>query len=168
MLAAALCLAGCFYSQDELIGWRAAHTPIRAGEWIHTPTHPDGSEWGGYAWRGDIRNQRRRLTSRDANFPHEGLRFRRLHEDIYIAQFPGQAGYGYGVAFVYERGTMVSYHMPDCTAMSEAVREEAGVETDDDGFCRIRDLDHLESVIRAYLDARAGELVIDGVYRRVG
>jgi hypothetical protein len=166
--AAALALGGCFYSERELIGFWGADTPLQNGVWVHTPTHPDGTEWGGFTWRGELRNQRRRYVSDDANFPHQNARLRRLHEDIYLAQFPGEAGYGYGVMFVYSGGAMASYHMPDCSALTQAAREETGIALDGEGFCRLTSLDQLESVMRAYLDARADDLVIDGVYRREG
>lgn len=163
---AALALGGCFYSDRELIGFWGADTPLQDGVWVHTPTHPDGTEWGGFTWRGELRNQRRRYVSDDVNFPHQNARLRQLHEDTYIAQFPGEAGYGYGIMFVYADGGMASYHMADCNTLAEAAREEAGVALDAEGYCRLTSLDQLEAIMRTYLAARAGDLVIDGVYRR--
>jgi hypothetical protein len=165
---AALALSACFYSDEELIGFWGADTPLQDGVWVHTPTHPDGTEWGGFTWRGELRNQRRRYVSDDANFPHQNARLRQLHEDTYLAQFPGEAGYGYGVLFVYAGGTIASYHMPDCSALSDAARAETAVELDAEGYCRLTSLDQLETVMRVYLDARKDDLVIDGVYRREG
>lgn len=166
MAIAALALGGCFYSDRELIGFWGADTPLQNGMWVHTPAHPDGTEWGGFTWRGELRNQRRRFVSNDVNFPHQNARLRQLHEDIYLAQFPGEVGYGYGVMFVYAGGTIASYHMPDCNALADAAREETGVELDAEGYCRLTSLDQLEAIMRAYLEARADDLVIDGVYRR--
>ncbi|MBI1264789.1 MAG: hypothetical protein GC187_08660 [Alphaproteobacteria bacterium] len=163
---AALALSACFYSHEELIGFWGADTPLQDGVWVHTPTHPDGTEWGGFTWRGELRDQRRRYVSPDANFPHQNARLRRLHEDIYLAQVPGEAGYGYGVLFVYADGAIASYHMPDCSALHDTAREETGVELEAEGYCRLTSLDQLETVMRAYLDARKDDLVIDGVYRR--
>jgi len=165
---AALALGGCFYSDRELIGFWGADTPLQDGVWVHTPTHPDGTEWGGFTWRGELRNQRRRYVSDDVNFPHQNARLRQLHEDTYIAQFPGEAGYGYGIMFVYAGGAMASYHMADCNMLADAAREEAGVALDAEGYCRLASLDQLEAIMRTYLAARAGDLVIDGVYRREG
>ncbi|WBQ11712.1 hypothetical protein L2D00_07575 [Hyphomonadaceae bacterium BL14] len=165
---AALALGGCFYSDRELIGFWGADTPLQDGVWVHTPTHPDGTEWGGFTWRGELRNQRRRYVSDDVNFPHQNARLRQLHEDTYIAQFPGEAGYGYGIMFVYAGGAMASYHMADCNMLADAAREEAGVALDAEGYCRLTSLDQLEAIMRTYLAARAGDLVIDGVYRREG
>jgi len=166
VVIAALALGGCFYSDRELIGFWGADTPLQDGVWVHTPTHPDGTEWGGFTWRGELRNQRRRYVSNDANFPHQNARLRQLHEDTYLAQFPGEAGYGYGVMFVYAGGAMASYHMPDCSALSDAGREETVIAVDGEGYCRLTSLDQLEAVMRAYLASRADDLVIDGVYRR--
>ncbi|MFW6413532.1 MAG: hypothetical protein ACOC0V_05295 [Oceanicaulis sp.] len=164
----ALSLAGCFTSEAELVGYWGADTPLRDGAWAHWPTNPDGSEWERETWRGAIENQRRRYVSDHPDFPHEGVRFRRLHENIYLAQLPREDGVGYGVAWVYEDGDTVSYHQPACSDLGDARLAEHGVPLDPEGFCTVSDLDQLEAVMRAYLDAVGEAMVVDGVYRRRG
>jgi hypothetical protein len=164
---AALLLTGCFSSEEELIGYWAADRPIETGVWAHTPTHPDGTEWDYETWRGAVELQRRRYVSEDENFPHDQTRFRSLGGDVYIVQWARQDGVGYGVAWAYDDGAVLSYHQPDCADLPEAAREETGVSPDGEGFCRIADLDQLEAVMRAYLDALGAEIRVDGVYRRV-
>jgi hypothetical protein len=165
---AALILTGCFSSEEELVGYWAADRPIEAGLWAHWPTHPDGTEWDYETWRGEVELQRRRYVSEDENFPHDGTRFRSLGGDVFIVQWARQDGVGYGVAWLYEEGSVLSYHQPDCADLPEDARIETGVSPDGEGFCRIEDLDQLDAVMRAYLDALGGEIRVDGVYRRVG
>lgn len=168
LLAAALGLSGCFTSEDELIGYRAADTPLEAGVWSHRPTRPDGSEWDRETWRGTISRERRRYVSDEPDFPHQSIRFRQLHDGLFLAQLPREDGVGYGVAWVYEAGRVVSYHQPSCADLGEATLAEHGVTLDPEGFCQVDDLDQLDAVMRAYLDAMGGEIRVDGVYRRVG
>ncbi len=164
----ALALSGCFLSEEELIGYWGADRPFEEGVWAHWPTHPDGTEWERETWRGDVQLERRRYRSEIADFPHEGARFKRLHENIYLAQIPRDDGVGYGVAWVYEAGQVVSYHQPDCGALSDTAVEEAGLTRDPEGFCTVSDLDQLEAVMRAYLDAVGEDISVDGVYRQAG
>ena len=166
--AAALLLPGCFSSEEELIGYWGADRPIEAGLWAHWPTRPDGTEWEVETWRGAVDLRRGRYVSEDENFPHDGTRFRSLGEDVYIVQWARQDGAGYGVAWLYEDGAVVSYHQPDCADLPPDARAETGVSPDGEGFCRIEDLDQLDAVMRAYLDALGTEIRVDGVYRRVG
>jgi len=165
---AALALPGCFTSEAELVGYWAADRPLETGVWAHWPTHPDGTEWDRETWRGEIKLERRRYRSDDENFPHEGARFKQLHKNIYLAQIPREDGVGYGVAWVYEDGAVLSYHQPDCGMLSDAVLVDTGLTLDLEGFCTIADLDQLEAVMRAYLDAVGEEIIVDGVYRRAG
>lgn len=165
--AAALWLSSCFTSEEELIGYWAAHRPLPEGAFAHTPLHPDGAEWDRPTWTGTVRLERARYVSDAQNFPHQNARFRRLHDGIYVAQIPREDGVGYGVAFVYEDGAVLSYHQPSCDALSEAARAAADVTLDPEGFCRLGDADQLETVMRAYLEALAGDVRIDGVYRRI-
>ena len=168
LVSAALALTGCFSSQEELIGYWAAQRPLEAGTWTHTPTHPDGTEWDYATWRGSVDIRRARYVSQDENFPHDGARFRRLSGDVHIVQWARQDGVGYGVAWTYQGGAVLSYHQPDCADLPEAARQETGVSPDGEGFCRIDTLDQLEAVMRAYLDALGETIRVDGVYRRVG
>ena len=165
---AALMAAGCFSSEEELIGYWGADRPIDAGVWAHWPTHPDGTEWDAETWRGAVALRRGRYVSQDENFPHDRTRFRSLGEDVYIVQWARQDGVGYGVAWLYEDGAVLSYHQPDCADLPEAAREETGIAPDGEGFCTIEDLDQLDAVMRAYLDALGQDIRVDGVYRRVG
>ena len=164
----ALALPGCFFSEEEVIGYWGADRPFQTGEWAHWPTHPDGSEWERETWRGAVELQRRRYRSAIADFPHEGARFKQLHENTYLAQIPRDGGVGYGVAWVYENGQVVSYHQPDCGALSDAMIAEAGLTRDPEGFCTILDLEQLEAIMRVYLDVAGDAISVDGVYRRVG
>jgi hypothetical protein len=168
LAAAVLTLSGCFSSEEELIGYWGADRPLEAGIWTHTPTRPDGTEWDYETWRGPVDLQRRRYVSADANFPHDGTRFRALGGDVYIVQWAREDGVGYGVAWLYDDARVLSYHQPDCADLPEAAREETGISPDGEGFCRIADLDQLDAVMRAYLEALGGEIRVDGVYRRVG
>ncbi|MFW5661443.1 MAG: hypothetical protein ACOC05_08655, partial [Oceanicaulis sp.] len=74
---------------------------------------------------------------------------------------------GYGVAWVYEDGAVVSYHQPDCSKLSDPVRDAARITLDPEGFCRVEDLDQIEALMGEYLAAMGGEIGIHGVYRRV-
>lgn len=165
--AAALVLAGCFTSEEELIGFWGADTPLQEGVFAHWPTHPDGTEWDRETWRGEVLNDRRRYVSGTPDFPHQNIRFKRMSGNIYLAQLPRTEGVGYGVAWMYEDGAVVSYHQPDCSKLSEAIREEAGITLDPEGFCRVSDLDQIERLMGHYLDAVGQEIVVHGVYRRV-
>ncbi len=164
---AALVLAGCFASEEELIGFWGADRPLEEGIWAHWPTHPDGTEWDRETWRGAVRQERRRYVSDVEGFPHDGARFRALSETVHIAQWSREDGVGYGVAWVYEDGRVLSYHQPDCASLPEAARAETGASPDGEGFCWIEDLDQLEAVMHAYLDALGEDIRVDGVYRRV-
>lgn len=166
--AAALTLTGCFTSERELVGFWGAETPLQEGVYAHWPTHPDGTEWDRETWRGTVEETRRRYRSDVADFPHQDVRFRRISGNIYLAQLPRTDGVGYGVAWVYDDGAVVSYHQPDCSKLSDAVREEAEVTLDPEGFCRVEDLDQIERLMGHYLDAAGAEIVVHGVYRRVG
>jgi hypothetical protein len=168
LVAAALVLSGCFSSQEELIGYWGAERPIEEGVWAHWPTNPDGTEWEFETWRGEVSLERRRYVSDDENFPHEGTRFRALGPEVYITQWTRADGVGYGVAWLYEDGAVLSYHQPDCADLPEEARIETGVSPDGEGFCLIADLDQLDAVMRAYLAALGQEIRVDGVYRRVG
>lgn len=160
----ALVASACFYSERELIGFWRADRGLPPGVYTHSPFTPEGVEWGGHTWRGEIRYSSRRYVSTEDNFPHQNARLRRLSGDIYLAQLPRADGVAYGVMFVYPR--MATYHMPDCHLMGEALLEETALTLDEEGFCRVDDLDHLETVMRAYLDLLDGDVRIDGIYRR--
>jgi len=160
-------LSGCFASERELVGYWVAARPMAEGVYAHTPTHPDGTEWDRPTWTGEMSLNRRRYVSDVDNFPHQGARFYSLHADTYIAQIPREDGVGYGIAFVYEDGQVVSYHQPACSDVSDEVLAEAGVSRDIEGYCPIADLDQLEAMMRAYLVAMDSPLRVDGVYRRV-
>lgn len=167
-LAPALALAGCFTSQEELIGSRHAMRAMPPGEYTHTPFDTEGNEWGGVTWQGriDYGFFTRRYTSDAPNFPHQDARLRRLSGDTYIGQWPREDGIGYGVVFVYDG--MTTYHQPDCHVLTDEALAEAGIIRDPEGFCTIETLDQLEQVIRTYLDILDGDVRIDGIYRRVG
>ena len=168
LAALLITLSGCFSSEEELIGYWGADRPIEEGVWAHWPTHPDGTEWGMETWRGEVHLDRRRYASDDENFPHNGTRFRALGEDVYIVQWTRSDGVGYGVAWLYDDGAVLSYHHPDCADLPEEARIATGISPDGEGFCLLADLDQLDAVMRAYLNALGGEIRVDGVYRRVG
>ena len=163
----ALTLAGCFTSEEELVGYWAADRPIKTGVWAHWPTHPDGRQWARETWRGEIDLERRRYRSKVDDFPHEGVRLKRLSGNIYLAQIPREGGVGYGVAWVYEDGKLLSYHQPDCGALTDAVLETYTLTLDPEGFCAVSDLAQIEAVMGAYLDAVGEAISVDGGYRRV-
>lgn len=165
--ALALLLSGCFTSEDELIGYWASDRPFAEGVWVHWPTHPDGSEWDRETWRGEVQLDRRRYRSDIADFPHEGARFRQLGDAIYIAQIPRDDGVGYGIAWSCENGAVISYHQPDCGLLTETLLDAYTLTLDPEGFCTVSNLDQLEDVLGAYLDAVGDEISVDGVYRRV-
>ncbi|MGX6648256.1 hypothetical protein ACWCOP_09980 [Maricaulaceae bacterium MS644] len=165
--AVALALSACFTSQRELIGYWGADTPLQEGVYAHWPTHPDGTEWDFETWRGRVEADRRRYVSQTPNFPHEGARLREISANIYLAQLPSEDGFRYGVAWVYEDGAVISYHQPDCSALADAIREEAGVVLDPEGYCRVEDLDQIERLMGHYLDVMGQDIVVHGVYRRV-
>lgn len=166
-LAFALALAGCFASEEELVGYWAADRPVAEGVYAHTPTHPDGAEWDRPTWTGRVTLEQRRYVSDAPNFPHQSARFRELFDGVYIVQSPRQDGVGYGLAFVYEGGRVISYHQPSCSDVEDAVLEAAGVARDAEGYCPITDLDQLEAILRGVYDAADGQLRVDGIYRRV-
>lgn len=165
--AAAVLLSGCFTSETELVGFWGAQAPMQTGVYAHWPTHPDGTEWDRETWRGAVETERRRYVSETPDFPHQNVRFRQIGANIYLAQLPRTDGVGYGVAWVYEDGAVVSYHQPDCSRLSDAVREEAGITLDPEGFCRVSGLDQVERLMAHYLDAVGEDIVVHGVYRRV-
>lgn len=165
--ATALFLTGCFTSERELIGFWGADTPLQEGVYAHWPTHPDGTEWDRETWRGGVSNERRRYRSDAPDFPHQDVRFRHMSGNIHLAQLPREDGVGYGVAWVYEDGAVVSYHQPDCSALSDAIRQEAGIRLDPEGYCRVEKLDQIERLMGHYLDAMGEDIVVHGVYRRV-
>lgn len=158
-------LSACFFSQEELIGFWSADRALEPGLYSHTPFAPDGEEWDRPTWHGEIEYRGRRYGSATPDFPHENARLKRLDGDIYIAQWPRQDGVGYGIAFSYPG--MLTYHQPDCSMLDDAARAEAGVTLGEEGFCRIDDLDRLETVMRAYLAALDGNVRLDGIYRRM-
>lgn len=166
-------LAGCFYSEDELITRRLAGEPLEDGYYVHAPVDPEtGEEWGGSTWEGDIHyGVGRRYFSRVADFPHNNARFRSLGGSVWLAQVPARDGpeaYSYGLLWVYEGG-VIAYHIPDCSALAEATRDELGISPDGEGLCLVDDLGQLESAMSAYLAQHEGEdLRIDGIYRRIG
>lgn len=166
-LAFALGLTACFASEEELVGYWGADRPVSEGVYAHTPTHPDGREWDRPTWTGEITLEQRRYVSDAPNFPHQGARFHELFDDVYIVQSPREDGVGYGLAFVYEEGRVVSYHQPSCSDVSDAVLETADVSRDAEGYCPIQDLDQLEAIMRGVYEAANGQLRVDGVYRRV-
>lgn len=168
LVAAAFLLAGCFSSEEELIGYWGAERPLAEGIWAHWPTDPEGQEWDYETWRGTVDLERRRYVSDDENFPHHGTRFRALGENVYVVQWRRQDGVGYGVAWLYDEGRVLGYHQPDCADLPEAARQETGVSPDGEGFCMIADLDQLDAVMRAYLDALGQTIRVDGVYRQIG
>jgi hypothetical protein len=166
VLAAAFAFlaAACFYSEEELIGFWGADRALEPGFYTHTPFHPEGGEWGRPTWAGEIAYENRRYSSQVANFPHPGARLHRLDGDIYIVQWERQDGVGYAIAFDYPG--MLTYHMPDCSALRETVRDEAGVVLGPEGYCRIDSLSQLEDVMRLYLRELDGDVRLDGIYRR--
>ena len=166
-LALALGLTACFASEEELVGYWGADRPMAAGVYAHTPTHPDGVEWDRPTWTGAITLSQRRYVSDIPNFPHQNARFHELFENVFIVQSPREDGVGYGLAFVYEDGRVLSYHQPSCSDVADAVLDTAGVERDAEGYCPIHDLDQLETVMRGLYEAAQGQLRVDGVYRRV-
>jgi hypothetical protein len=168
LLAPALLLSGCFTSDVELIGSRAATRAMPPGEYTHTPFDNDGVEWGGVTWQGriDYGFFSRRYTSDAPNFPHQNARMRQLAGDIHIGQWPREDGIAYGIVFIY--ADMTTYHQADCHVLSAEQLEQAGIVRDPEGFCSIDTLDQLEQVIRTYLDILDGDVRIDGIYRRVG
>lgn len=166
-LAFALGLTACFASEDELVGYWGADRPVSEGVYTHTPTHPDGREWDRPTWTGEISLSQRRYVSDAPNFPHQSARFHALFDGVYIVQSPREDGVGYGLAFVYEDGRIVSYHQPSCSDVAQAVLDTAGVSLDAEGYCPIHDLDQLETVMRGLYEAADGQLRVDGVYRRI-
>jgi len=158
-------LSACFYSQDELIGFWAADRALEPGLYTHTPYDPQGEEWDRPTWRGAIAYRGRRYTSEVLDFPHEGARLKTLSGDTHIAQWPREDGVAYAIAFSYAQ--MLTYHIADCSSLGDEALAEAGMERGEEGFCRIDDLDQLETVMRAYLDALGGDVRIDGIYRKV-
>jgi len=169
----ALLTAGCFYSEEELISQRLAGEPLEAGYYVHAPVDPEsGVEWAGATWEGEIRRGRRmRYYSRADNFPHNNARFRSMGANVWLAQVPARDGpkaYSYGLLWVYQGG-VIAYHIPDCSELEAAVRDEIGVTPDAEGLCKVDDLGTLESAMSAYLTLFEGEAMrIDGIYRRVG
>lgn len=164
-LAILLLVSACFYSEDELIGFWGADRAVEPGLYTHTPYDPLGEEWDRPTWQGEIAYEGRRYQSDTPDFPHPGARLKRLHEDIYIAQWPRVDGVAYAIAFSYPG--ILTYHQPDCSVLTGQALAEAGVEPGEEGFCRVAGLDELEAVMRAYLDALGGEVRLDGIYRRV-
>ena len=170
---ASLVLIGCFGSEDELIGYWAADRPMETGQWAHWPTHTDGTEWDRETWRGTIELSRRRFVSEDENFPHNGVRFKALGEDVYLTQIISEDAEGqkdgvlYGVAWSYSDGTVLSYHQPDCAELPEEARMNLGISLDGEGFCWIESREQLEAVMAAYLQALGEDIRVDGVYRRI-
>jgi len=173
VIGIALLAAGCFYSDDELITRRLAGEPIEAGYFVHAPVDPEnGVEWAGATWEGYIRRGRRmRYYSRVDNFPHNNARFRSMGGNVWLAQIPARDGpeaYSYGLMWVYEDG-VIAYHIPDCSELEEALRDEIGLAPDEEGTCKVDDLGLLEQTMSAYLTQFEGEdMRIDGIYRRVG
>lgn len=165
--------AGCFYSEDELITRRLAGEPLEAGYYVHAPVDPEsGEEWGGATWEGEIRRGRgMRYYSRVDDFPHNDARFRSMGANVWLAQVPARDGpeaYSFGLLWVYEGG-VIAYHIPDCTTLTEAARENVGLSPDEEGSCVVEDLGVLEQAMSAYLTQFEGEdMRIDGIYRRVG
>jgi len=173
VIGIALLAAGCFYSDDELITRRLAGEPLEAGYFVHAPVDPEnGVEWAGATWEGEIRRGRgRRYYSRVDNFPHNNARFRSMGGNVWLAQIPSRDGpeaYSYGLMWVYEDG-VIAYHIPDCSQLEEALRDDIGLAPDEEGTCRVDDLGILEQTMSAYLIQFEGEdMRIDGIYRRVG
>jgi hypothetical protein len=166
-LAFALGLTACFASEEELVGYWGADRPVAEGVYAHTPTHPDGREWDRPTWTGRVTLEQRRYVSDAPNFPHQNARFHELFDGVYIVQSPREDGVGYGLAFVYEDGALVSYHQPSCSDVADDVLEAADVSRDAEGYCPITDLDQLEAIMRGLYEAADGQLRVDGVYRRV-
>ncbi len=173
VIALALVTAGCFYSDEELITRRLAGAPLAAGYYLHAPVDPEsGVEWAGATWEGEIRYGRgRRYYSRVENFPHNNARFRSMGANVWLAQVPSHDGpesYAYGLLWVYDGG-VIAYHIPDCSDIAAAVRDEIGVAPDEEGLCKVDDLGAAESSKSTYLAVFDGEdMRIDGIYRRVG
>jgi hypothetical protein len=173
VIGIALLAAGCFYSDDELITRRLAGEPLEAGYFVHAPVDPEnGVEWAGATWEGEVRRGRgRRYYSRVDNFPHNNARFRSMGGNVWLAQIPSRDGpeaYSYGLMWVYEDG-VIAYHIPDCSQLEEALRDDIGLAPDEEGTCRVDDLGILEQTMSAYLIQFEGEdMRIDGIYRRVG
>jgi len=172
VIGIALLAAGCFYSDDELITRRLAGEPIEAGYFVHAPVDPEnGVEWAGATWEGEIRRGRgMRYYSRVDNFPHNNARFRSMGGNVWLAQIPARDGpeaYSFGLLWVYEDG-VIAYHIPDCSELEEAMRDEIGLAQDEEGTCKVDDLGVLEQTMSAYLVQFEGEdMRIDGIYRRV-
>lgn len=158
-------LGGCFYSETSLIGYWSADKAIEPGVYTHTPYDENGAEWDRVTWQGEITYGGRRYHSEAENFPHEGARLHQLDGDIYIAEWPRDGGYAYGILFLYEG--MASYHQPACDQLSEAARTLEGLILNEEGFCALHDDDQLDAVMRAYLAEHDGDIRLDGIYRRV-
>jgi len=173
VIGIALLAAGCFYSDDELITRRLAGEPIEDGYFVHAPVDPEtGEEWAGATWEGEIhRGRGMRYFSRVDDFPHNNARFRSMGGNVWLAQIPARDGpeaYSYGLLWVYEDG-VIAYHIPDCSELEEALRDEIGLAPDEEGTCKVDDLGLLEQTMSAYLSQFEGEdMRIDGIYRRVG
>ena len=172
VIGIALMAAGCFYSDDELITRRLAGEPIEDGYFVHAPVDPEtGEEWAGATWEGEIQRGRgMRYFSRVDDFPHNNARFRSMGGNVWLAQIPARDGpeaYSYGLLWVYEDG-VIAYHIPDCSELEEALRDEIGLAPDEEGTCKVDDLGLLEQTMSAYLTQFEGEdMRIDGIYRRV-
>lgn len=172
ILAVAAFAAGCFYADEPLISRRWADRGIEPGRYTHAPVDPvTQEEWAPPTWEGEIRYHRdRRYRADMENFPHQGVRMRSLGGNVYVAEVPDRDGepiYSYGLLFVYAGG-VIAYHIPACSDLSEAGREATGLDIDEEGACKIDDLETLEAAFSAYLREHEGSLRIDGIYRRVG
>lgn len=168
LLVTAAILGGCFYSEESLISWRQADFPIERGTYTHTPYHPDGRPFDRPTWQGEIRRSGRAYRSEVADFPHDGVRLRELSPGLFAAMKPDEEFFLYGLVNVYPDG-VVSYHQPRCSELEAAQLDRYDVveHAEEPGFCRVTDWDRLAGILLTYIDARGGELPIDGVYRRV-
>ncbi|MHA6287203.1 hypothetical protein [Maricaulis sp. CAU 1757] len=170
VLIAAALLGGCFYSEDALIGRFRADFPISEGVYAHRPHHPDGRAFDYDMWSGEIEHRGGFYVSDMADFPHEGVRLRQLDGALYVGMRRDDNHWLYGLLYVHENGRTITYHHPRCADLDSAIRDHWDVTTpieEESGYCRVDDWDRLKGVLLAYLEARGGDMPIDGVYRRV-
>ena len=121
-------------------------------------------------WTGPIEHRGGRYVSDTVDFPHEGVRLRQLEGNLHIGMRQNEEHWLYGLIYVYEDGRLITYHHPRCAELEAALLDKWNVTTpiaDEQGYCRVDDLERLEGVLLDYLAAMDGVMPIDGVYRRV-
>lgn len=171
VLLACLCLAGCFYSDDPLIGRFQVDLPLEPGVYSHTPYDETGAPWPRPTWEGRIQRRGGRYVSDVPDFPHNAVRLREIADGTYAAMAmsesaDGRTEYGYGLVFLYP-GNIATYHNPDCSALSADDRSTWSITRDEDGFCKVESWASLEAALVLYLRDHGDNLRIDGVYRRI-